>query len=171
MASELQEDAAARLRSFGQMTLNEIATEAAKEPGSTLSQMTMVEIRRRVAQAKIQAAQLAVGNSATSKDHRLRNAHPCLRDLGTRNSDLQSSNEPVTEKLRTKEGAAPGKTLVGYFSCVEIELKVDLSFVPRPFTTAMIATEMPAAIRPYSMAVAADSSLRNALNLVRMATS
>ena len=167
MASELQEDAAARLRSFGQMTLNEIATEAAKKPGSTLSQMTMVEIRRRVAQA----AQLAVGNSATSKDHRLRNAHPCLRDLGTRNSDLQSSNEPVTEKLRTKEGAAPGKTLVGYFSCVEIELKVDLSFVPRPFTTAMIATEMPAAIRPYSMAVAANSSLRNALNLVRMATS
>jgi len=40
-----------------------------------------------------------------------------------------------------------------YFICVEIEEKVVWSFVPRLFTTAMIATEIPAAIRPYSMAV------------------
>ena len=33
-----------------------------------------------------------------------------------------------------------------------------LSFEPRPCTTAMMATEIPAAIRPYSMAVAPDSS-------------
>ena len=39
------------------------------------------------------------------------------------------------------------------------------SFVPRPFTTAMTAIEMPAAIRPYSMAVAPDSSRRNACSL------
>ena len=32
------------------------------------------------------------------------------------------------------------------------------SVVPRPLTTLMIAIEMPAAIRPYSMAVAPDSS-------------
>ena len=32
------------------------------------------------------------------------------------------------------------------------------SVVPRPLTTAMIATEMPAAMRPYSMAVAPESS-------------
>ena len=31
------------------------------------------------------------------------------------------------------------------------------SVLPRPFTTAMIATEMPAAIRPYSMAVAPET--------------
>jgi hypothetical protein len=36
--------------------------------------------------------------------------------------------------------------------------KVVLSLLPRPWTTAMIATEMPAAIRPYSIAVAPDSS-------------
>jgi hypothetical protein len=48
-----------------------------------------------------------------------------------------------------------------YFNCDEIEEKVVLSFVPRPFTTLMIATEMPAAIRPYSMAVAPDSSAKN----------
>ena len=37
--------------------------------------------------------------------------------------------------------------------------KVTVNWVPRPFTTAMIATEMPAAMRPYSMAVAPDSLL------------
>jgi hypothetical protein len=34
--------------------------------------------------------------------------------------------------------------------------------VPRVFTTAMMAIEMPAAIRPYSIAVAPDSFLRKA---------
>jgi hypothetical protein len=39
-------------------------------------------------------------------------------------------------------------------------MSVNLVFrlVPRPFTIAMIASEMPAAIRPYSIAVAPDSS-------------
>jgi hypothetical protein len=54
--AELREDAAVRLRSFGQMTLNEIAIAAAREPGSTLAQMAEVEIRRRVADAQIEAA-------------------------------------------------------------------------------------------------------------------
>ncbi len=35
--------------------------------------------------------------------------------------------------------------------------KLVLSLVPIPFTTVMMTTEMPAAIRPYSMAVAPDS--------------
>src|SRR5208282_4747753 len=39
-------------------------------------------------------------------------------------------------------------------------LNVVLRFVPRVLTTAMIATEMPAAIRPYSIAVAPLSSVR-----------
>ena len=50
-----------------------------------------------------------------------------------------------------------------YFNCVEIEENVLFSFVPMPLTTEMIAMEMPAAIRPYSMAVAAVSSRTNAL--------
>ena len=41
-----------------------------------------------------------------------------------------------------------------YLSWVEMLLNLVFSLVPRPLTTAMIATEMPAAIRPYSMAVA-----------------
>ncbi len=54
--AELSEDAAVRLRAFGQMTLNEIAIAAAREPGSTLAQIAEVEIRRRVADAQIEAA-------------------------------------------------------------------------------------------------------------------
>jgi hypothetical protein len=57
---------------------------------------------------------------------------------------------------------------VAYFSWDEIELNVVLSFVPRPFTTAIMATEMPAAIKPYSMAVAADSSRKKALSFASM---
>ena len=49
-----------------------------------------------------------------------------------------------------------------------IELNVVLSLVPLPLTTAMIATEMPAAIRPYSMAVAPNSSFRNDRNVASM---
>src|SRR5215203_5538399 len=42
------------------------------------------------------------------------------------------------------------------------------TLLPTPFTTAMIATAMPAAIRPYSMAVAPPSSLRNRSVIVRI---
>jgi hypothetical protein len=57
------------------------------------------------------------------------------------------------------------RTKAAYFNCDEMEEKVVLSFVPRPFTTLMIATEIPAAIRPYSIAVAAVSSFRKALSV------
>jgi hypothetical protein len=43
-----------------------------------------------------------------------------------------------------------------YFSCVEMLPKLVFSLVPMPLTAAIITTEMPAAIRPYSMAVAPD---------------
>ena len=38
--------------------------------------------------------------------------------------------------------------------------KVVLRWVPRPVTTGMIASAMPVAMRPYSIAVAPDSSFR-----------
>src|SRR6185312_9972532 len=56
-----------------------------------------------------------------------------------------------------------------YLSWVEILENVVLSWVPRPFTTAMMATEMPAAIRPYSIAVAPLSSRRNSKSFVIVA--
>jgi hypothetical protein len=43
-----------------------------------------------------------------------------------------------------------------YFNEVLIELNIVFRFDPRPFTTVMIASAMPAAIRPYSIAVAPD---------------
>ena len=52
-----------------------------------------------------------------------------------------------------------------YLSWVEMLVKLVLSEVPNPFTTAMIPTAIPAAIRPYSMAVAPDSFLRKAANV------
>ena len=42
---------------------------------------------------------------------------------------------------------------------------VVFSWVPTDCTAAMMTTEMPAAMRPYSIAVAPDSSLRNATKL------
>lgn len=48
-----------------------------------------------------------------------------------------------------------------YLREVLIEVNFSFRLVPRPLTTAMIASEMPAAINPYSIAVAPDSSFRN----------
>ena len=56
-----------------------------------------------------------------------------------------------------------------YLSAADTEENVVLRLVPRPFTTEMMATAMPAAMRPYSMAVAADSSRRKALSALYMA--
>src|SRR3954469_6886768 len=48
-----------------------------------------------------------------------------------------------------------------YFKEVLIEVNFSFIVVPRPFTTVMIASAMPAAIRPYSIAVAPESSVQN----------
>jgi hypothetical protein len=48
-----------------------------------------------------------------------------------------------------------------YLSELLIEVYCVFRFVPRPLTTAIIASAIPAAIRPYSIAVAPDSSDRN----------
>ena len=48
----------------------------------------------------------------------------------------------------------------GYFSEVLIAPNLVLRLQPMPLTAPMIASEIPAAIRPYSMAVAPDSSVR-----------
>mgnify|MGYP001055022246 CR=1 FL=1 len=48
-----------------------------------------------------------------------------------------------------------------YFNEVLIEVNLSFIVVPRPFTTVMIASAIPAAIRPYSIAVAPDSLDQN----------
>jgi hypothetical protein len=53
---------------------------------------------------------------------------------------------------------------MGYFSEVLIELNLAFRLLPTPFTVAMIASAIPAAINPYSTAVAPDSSARKFFN-------
>jgi hypothetical protein len=52
-----------------------------------------------------------------------------------------------------------------YLRAVETLVNVVLSWVPKACTVAMIATAMPAAIRPYSIAVAPCSSLSKRFNM------
>ena len=75
------------------------------------------------------------------------------------------SNSGQNERDRAL--GAPGPKMppeIGdYFSELLMVSKFELSLLPRPLTAVMIAIEMPAAIRPYSMAVAPDSSFKNDL--------
>jgi hypothetical protein len=48
-----------------------------------------------------------------------------------------------------------------YFKDVLIDVNLVLTLVPSPFTAAMMTNAMPAAIKPYSIAVAPVSSARN----------
>jgi len=45
-----------------------------------------------------------------------------------------------------------------HFNELLTEVNLSLRLLPKPFTTAIIASAIPAAIRPYSIAVAPDSS-------------
>ena len=51
---------------------------------------------------------------------------------------------------------------------VETLLNIAFKLVPSPNTTAMMATDIPAVMRPYSIAVAPAWSLRNAQIIPRM---
>jgi hypothetical protein len=50
----------------------------------------------------------------------------------------------------------PDKETETYFNELLIEVNWVLRLLPRPFTTAIIASAIPAAIKPYSIAVAPD---------------
>src|SRR6516225_6323176 len=52
-----------------------------------------------------------------------------------------------------------------YFKELLIEPNLSLIVVPRPLTTVMIASAIPAAMRPYSIAVAPDSSDQNFITM------
>src|SRR5207237_10739273 len=78
---------------------------------------------------------------------------------------FQNEKAPVNGALRIAS-----KTNA-YLSAVWTLVKVVFNFEPRPCTTAMIATEIPAAMRPYSMAVAPDSSFTKRLTRFVMCNS
>ena len=55
------------------------------------------------------------------------------------------------------------RSTADYFSELLTDVNMVLRFVPSPFTATMMAIEMPAAINPYSMAVAPEVSERNSI--------
>src|SRR5713226_4980964 len=82
-----------------------------------------------------------------------------LRPLVLTNSDVmkspaESAGPSLMEFLAPEQGFS-------YFSELLIEVNLSFRVVPRPLTTAIIASAMPAAISPYSMAVAPDSLDKN----------
>src|ERR1700736_4906413 len=79
-----------------------------------------------------------------SRWHRV---YACLRHLPS----AETTKAPVSRGLCVFATDA-------YFSEVEMFWKFVFSVLPMPLTAVMITIEMPAAIRPYSMAVAPDSS-------------
>ena len=71
--------------------------------------------------------------------------HPRIGEiLGISNYTAAKDAEAVRNLTTDEEVLEAAKAII---SCVDLELKVVLSFVPRPLTTAMIATETPAAAK------------------------
>jgi hypothetical protein len=74
-----------------------------------------------------------------------------------RASEHASAPVPIVQKWIDLLGAGQSRyALVIYFKAVDTEVKVVLRLEPTPATATIIAIEMPAAIRPYSMAVAPE---------------
>jgi hypothetical protein len=67
----------------------------------------------------------------------------------------------VGRKCSNDGTTVPACCAAFYLRELLIALNLVLSLPPIPFTTAMIASAMPAAIRPYSIAVAPESSATN----------
>ncbi len=67
----------------------------------------------------------------------------------------------MTCQARIKKAANKAAFFMHYFSWLETLVKVALSCVPSVLTATMMATEIPAAIRPYSIAVAPERSVQN----------
>jgi hypothetical protein len=85
---------------------------------------------------------------------------------------LDKSPAPETKRPGARApGLLRAPEMGRYFSELLMVSKFELSLLPRPFTAVMIAIAMPAAIRPYSMAVAPDSSLTKDLMINFMAGS
>jgi hypothetical protein len=80
-------------------------------------------------------------------------------------ADPERAARKLVEIANSTEAVQDGRicsiSRKGYFSELLTDVNIVLRLEPRPFTMAMIASAMPAAIKPYSIAVAPDSSDRN----------
>src|SRR5262244_3339367 len=84
-------------------------------------------------------------------------------------TDRGDGRDRGQKKGSSREAGALGKladTDAAYLRPFCTVVNVPLRLVPTFFTTVMMATEMPAAMRPYSMAVAPDSSFTKRLTRV-----
>jgi hypothetical protein len=86
-----------------------------------------------------------------------RQIYPRRYELSGQNSSLAV----VVRGRRADRGAGFLLTVALYFSEVLIDENLVFNLEPMPFTTAMMAIEIPAAINPYSIAVAPVSSAQN----------
>src|SRR4029450_143757 len=77
----------------------------------------------------------------------------------------EARGRPKGQTPPAPAASAKYRTREAYLSCVEMSLNFVFKLEPIAFTVAMITTEMPAAMRPYSIAVAPDSFFRNATTL------
>src|SRR5262249_59121979 len=115
---------------------------------------------------------VAVKRGGKSARNALR-SHGCNRSAVGALTDTSTARQRASDRARASSAPAPraqsvqkrkGPGMPGpsgaYFRAVETLVKVVFSFEPTVCTATMIATEMPAAINPYSIAVAPDSSLR-----------
>src|SRR6202158_6343649 len=86
------------------------------------------------------------------------------RMLAVRLADENFNAGKHVHPVKNKKAPAIGRSLcssfdgLDYLSWVEMLENLLFKLVPRPLTTAIIATEMPAAMRPYSIAVAPELS-------------
>ena len=78
-----------------------------------------------------------------------------------------ASGHPKQAKPPLAAASLEGDSTLRYLSWLEMFVKVAFTLVPRVLTATIIAAAIPAAIRPYSIAVAPDSSLRNRISSVR----
>src|ERR1700694_3048013 len=112
-------------------------------------------------------------NKSIDQPDRVFGTHRCHM-ASIRSSYLLDPQPPLTEFLWSKacRAARAGTDAIStrsgcslrreaYFSEVLIVVKVPVRAVPTPLTATMIAIAIPAAISPYSMAVAPDSSDKN----------
>src|SRR4029077_5060126 len=70
-----------------------------------------------------------------------------------------------------RAGTRPRRIDINYFSELLSDANFELSLPPIPFTLEMITSEIPAAISPYSIAVAPESSARNFFSIFIVAAS
>ena len=102
------------------------------------------------------------GEDFSEREQRRRQA---IYNLGLLRWSLETGKVAPACCKWVPDAVSPGgrRQAATYFSELEIDVNSVFRVLPSPFTTAMIASAIPAAIRPYSIAVAPLSSEKNFL--------